>query len=205
MRRLAILIAAAGLLVIPAAAFAFGNVFKQVPGNPANRLLQLPIDPYKYDYAKKCLKRPQKGTLALQSWLEHNSAGISWGIMRCEKLTASSYSLHSEGRAIDWHLDVHVPAERAAAQRLINLLLAPDRAGNIHALARRMGIQEIIFNCQGWFSGDGGMEPYSPCFDKHGKPVKIDDTTAHRNHVHIGLNWSGARMQSSFWKSNPAP
>ena len=49
MRRLAILIAAAGLLAIPAAAFAFGNVFKQVPGNPANRLLQVPIDPYKYD------------------------------------------------------------------------------------------------------------------------------------------------------------
>jgi hypothetical protein len=205
MRRLAILIAAAGLLAVPAAAFAFGNVFKQVPGNPANRLLQLPIDPYQYDYGKKCLKRPQKGTLALQTWLEHHAQGVSWGIMRCEKLSGSSYSLHSEGRAIDWHLDVHVPAERAAAERLINLLLAPDRAGNIHSLARRMGIQEIIFNCQGWFSGDGGMRPYSPCFDKHGKRVKIDDTTAHRNHVHIGLNWSGARMRSSFWKSNPAP
>src|SRR5205085_5894634 len=164
-----------------------------------------PIDPYQYDYATKCLKRPQKGTLAFQSWLEHNAKGVSWGIMRCEKLSGSSYSLHSEGRAIDWHLDAHVPAERAAAQRLINLFLAPDRAGEIHALARRMGIQEIIFNCQGWFSGDGGMRPYSPCFDKHGKPVKIDDTTAHRNHIHIGLNWSGARMQSSFWKSNPTP
>ena len=204
MRRLAIVAAVIGLLAVPAAALGFGRVFKQVPGNPANRLLRLPIDPYQYDYGKKCQKHPQKGMLALQTWLKHNAKGVSWGIMRCEKLGAG-YSLHSEGRALDWHLDVHVPAERAEAQRLINLFLAPDSAGNIHALARRMGIQEIIFNCQGWFSGDGGMQPYSPCYDKHGHKVKIDDTTAHRNHIHIGLNWAGARMQSSFWKANPNP
>jgi len=142
--------------------------------------------------------------LALQSWLQLHSPGVSWGIVNCEKLTKTSYSLHSEGRAIDWHLDVHVPAQRAAAERLIDLLLAPDKGGNVHALARRMGIQEIIFNCRAWFTGDGGMRPYSACFDSKGKPVKIDDTTAHRNHVHIGMNWAGARMQTSFWRTQLA-
>jgi hypothetical protein len=52
----------------------------------------------------------------------------------------------------------------------IKLFLARDMAGNNHALARRMGIQELIWNRKAWFSGDGGMR------------------------------WAGARMQTSFWK-----
>ena len=174
--------------------------FKVVPGNPADKLAAMPIDPMQYDYAKKCLKKPQAGTLALQSWLQQHSAGVSWGIMRCERLSKHNYSLHSEGRAIDWHLDAHVPAERAAAMRLIDLLLAPDKLGNPFALARRMGVQGLIFNCRAWWGGPT-LVPYSPCYDDKGKRVKIDDTTAHRNHVHIELNWAGARMQTSFWKS----
>jgi hypothetical protein len=174
--------------------------FKVVPGNPADKLDALPMDGMKYDYAKKCLKKPQRGTLALQSWLQQHSSGVSWGIMRCEKLGPHNYSLHSEGRAIDWHLDAHVPAQRAEAMRLIDLLLAPDKLGNPFALARRMGVQGLIFNCKAWWGGPT-LVPYSACYDKKGKPVKIDDTTAHRNHVHIELNWAGARMQTSFWKS----
>ena len=201
-RPLTTALAVLAVLVLPACALGAGSVFRPVPGNPADKLLRVPLDPYSYDYAKKCLKHPQRGMLAFQSWVGSHFRGVSWGIMNCEKLS-KGYSLHSEGRALDWHLDAHVPADRAEAQRLIDLLLAPDKDGGIHALARRMGVQEIIFNCQGWFSGDGGMEPYSPCFDKHGKPVRIDDTTAHRNHVHIGLNWAGARMQTSFWLASP--
>jgi hypothetical protein len=68
-----------------------------------------------------------------------------------------------------------------------------------------MGIQELIWNCTGWFSGAGGMGPYSACYDKNGKrDRKVDDTTAHRNHIHIGLNWAGACMQTSFWRSAAA-
>src|SRR3954449_7358766 len=197
MRSLAATLAVVAACALPAAASA---AFKVVPGNPADKLSALPMDGMQYDYAKKCLKKPQAGMLALQSWLQQHSGGVSWGIMRCEKLSAHNYSLHSEGRAIDWHLDAHVPAQRAEATRLINLLLAPDRLGNQFALARRMGVQGLIFNCRAWWGGPT-LVPYSPCYDKKGKPVKIDDTTAHRNHVHIELNWAGARMQTSFWKS----
>ena len=137
---------------------------------------------------------------AALDWLEHNVRGESWGVYRCEKLKDGNYSLHSEGRAIDWHLDAHDPAQRAEAVRLIDLFLAPDKLGNPFALARRMGVQGLIFNCRAWWGGPT-LVPYSPCYDKKGKPVTIDDTTAHRNHVHIELNWAGARMQTSFWKS----
>src|SRR5436305_2937818 len=110
MRRLLIVVCLTLLAAVPAATAASG------------------IDPYRYDYAKKCLKHPQKGMLALQTWLEHNARGVSWGIMRCEKL-GSGKSLHSEGRALDWQLDVRDARDRAEANRLIALFLAKDKAG----------------------------------------------------------------------------
>jgi hypothetical protein len=179
-----------------------------VPGhalasNPADRLAGQPIDSYSYDWSKSCNRhrRPQRGTLALQHWLERHARGASWGIMRCERMGGGNYSLHSEGRALDWHLDVANPRDRAAAGRLVRLLLARDRAGNNHALARRMGIQEIIWDCHGWFSGDGGMLPYSVCYDANGHRKRhVDPTLGHRNHIHFGLNWAGARMRTSFWR-----
>ena len=139
------------------------------------------------------------GTLAMVDWLERNSAGVFWGIMRCSKLSGRDYSLHAEGRAIDWHLSVHSAADRRAARRLILKLLASDKAGNTHALARRMGVQEIIWDCRSWWSGSDGMGRYSLCFNAKGRRVRVDDTSAHRDHVHIGLNVPGARAQTSFW------
>jgi hypothetical protein len=199
MRRL-LLVLLLFVAAAPATAQASENVFREVPGNPADKLLKLPIESYQYDYAKKCLKHPQKGTLALEAWLAKHAGGSFWGDMRCEKWGKNSASLHAEGRAIDWHLDVHNASDRAEAKRLIALFLAPDKAGNMHALARRMGIQELIWNCKSWWSGDGGMRPYSVCYDKNGKRIKhVDETAAHMNHIHIGVNWAGARMKTSFW------
>ncbi len=171
-----------------------------VAGNPADRLASVPIDDYRYDRAQHCRRGPARGTLALEAWLSRNALGSSWGIMRCERLSKQSMSLHSEGRAIDWHLSVHSPREARAARRLIALLLAPDRFGNPHALARRMGVQEIIWNCRSWWSGAEGMDRYSLCFNRRGKPVRISDTLAHRDHVHIGLTRAGAAMRTSFWR-----
>jgi hypothetical protein len=200
-RRLALVVATFALLALPALAHGFGNAFPAVAGNPADRMAREPIDAYSYDRATHCVKHPKKGTVALQSWLERHAGGVAWGIIRCEMWGKGSASLHAEGRALDWHLSARNPSEKREAQRIIGLLLAADKAGNEHALARRMGVQEIIFNCQGWFSGDGGMRPYSVCFDRKGRPTKVDDTTAHRDHIHFGLNKRGSRMKTSFWQS----
>jgi hypothetical protein len=175
--------------------------YERVRGNPADRLAHLSIDDYRYDRATGCRRRPQPGTLALQSWLASQFAGSSWGIMRCSRLGSGSFSLHAEGRALDWHLSVHQRSERREAQRLIALLLAPDRVGNAHALARRMGIQEIIWNCRAWWSGSQAMTRYSACYDRRGRRRRIDDTTAHRDHVHLGLTRLGARAQTTFWRA----
>ncbi len=169
-------------------------------GNPANRLANLPIDDYGYDHATDCKKGPQPGTVALQRWLEQNAAGASWGIMRCERWGKNSASLHAEGRALDWHLDSRNRKQLRAANRLIKLLLATDKKGNRHALARRMGIQEIIWNCRSWWSGSDGMGPYSVCFNDKGKRLQhVNFTSAHKDHIHFGLSWRGARKRTTFW------
>ena len=123
--------------------------------------------------------------------------------MRCERWGKRSASLHAEGRAVDWHLDVHDPADARAARQLISALLAPDSAGRPAALARRMGVQEIIFDCRAWFGGGGAptLARYSACAPGH----KVDDTTAHRNHVHLGLTERGAAKRTSFWTRTAPP
>ena len=199
MRRYSLLAVLTLIVVAASASVAFGGGFRPVAHNPADRLVNLPIDPYKYDHAKDCRKNPTPGANALVAWLGKNAGGSFWGIMRCERWGKGRASLHAEGRAIDWHLNVHNSADRREAKRLINLLLAPDRAGNEHALARRMGVQEIIWNCTSWYSGSEGMRPYSTCYDSKGRPKKIDDTTAHRDHIHFGLNWPGAKKRTTFW------
>lgn len=193
---------ACGLALVPGVARAV------VTTNPANRpvLLSEPIEDSHYDGAKRCMRNPKPGTLALQSWLQRHWRGVSWGIVRCSKLGPRDYSVHSDGRALDWHLDAGVPAQRHAAMRLIDMLLAADRDGNETALARRMGVQGVIFNCRQWFGYGGHLGPYSYCFRRDGKRRKhLNRTLAHRDHVHIELNWAGARKRTSFWRSPLAP
>jgi hypothetical protein len=203
MRRIAVLAAFALLAAAPAA-----QAIPHLPpdpapvaGNPADRMLEVPIEDSVYDPATHCTphaKRP--GMVALQRWLAANARGVPWGTYRCERWGKDSASLHAEGRALDWHLDRSNAADTREAQRLIGLLLAPDAAGNPQALARRMGLEEIIWDCGYWGAGMPDFRPYSVCFNKHGKARKhVNVTLAHRDHIHFGLSKAGAAAKTSFW------
>jgi hypothetical protein len=182
------------LLALPAAAFA-------ARANPADELVDIPIEASVYDPATHCSSKSRPGVVALQGWLEENVRGVFWGSYRCEKWGKHEASLHAENRAIDWHLDAAVPADRKAAEGLIDLLLAGDSAGNEQALARRMGVEELIWDCEYWAAGMPEFQPYRPCYGKRGKPRKhVDTTVAHRDHVHIGMTKAGAKAQTSFWR-----
>ncbi|MDA0172919.1 hypothetical protein OJ998_27710 [Solirubrobacter taibaiensis] len=174
--------------------------YSAVSNNPADALAELPIEDSVYDPATKCSARPKPGMTALVKWLTRNAAGAFWGTYRCEKWGKNSASLHAEGRAVDWALDVAVPAQRKAAEKLIALFLAPDRVGQPQALARRMGVEEIIWDCGYWGAGMAQFRPYSPCLSKRGKlRRKVNKTIAHRDHLHIGLTKAGAAKKTSFW------
>jgi hypothetical protein len=203
-RSRAALLALTLLLVVAAPAAAIERlpaVAAPVAGNPADRLLAVPIEDSVYDGATHCAPKPKPGMLALQHWLETHVRGVFWGSYRCEMWGKHEASLHAENRAIDWHLDVSVPADRRAARTLIETLLAPDALGNPHALARRMGIEEIIWDCSYWGAGSDQFGPYQPCFGRSGRPRKgVDPTTAHRNHIHLGMSRDGARRRTSYWR-----
>ena len=194
MRR-SVLILLLALLAVPAAALARDN--------PADELLHLPIEASTYDKATHCSSKSRPGVVKLTAWLEENVRGEFWGSYRCEMWGKKEASLHAENRAIDWHLDVKVRADRRAAKRLIALLLATDAAGNPQALARRMGVEELIWDCEYWAAGMTGFIPYRVCLNRRGKEINgIDPTVAHRDHVHIGMTRAGAAAKTSFWRAH---
>ena len=177
-------------------------ILAPVAGNPADRLLAVPIEASVYDRATRCTpKASRPGVDAFARWLDVHAGGVYWGAYRCETWGKGSASLHAEKRAIDWHLNAGNRRDAAEALRLITLLLAPDRAGNAQALARRMGVEEIIWDCGYWGAGMSGFRPYSPCLSKAGRVRKrMNVTVAHRDHIHFGLSKAGAMGRTSFWR-----
>jgi hypothetical protein len=175
------------------------NPLPAVEDNPADALLDVPLEESRYDHATKCNKRTKPGVVAMTEWLAANTRGVFWGSYRCEKWGKDSASLHAENRAIDWHLDVAVKADRKAADDLFRLLLAPDADGNPQALARRMGVQELIWDCGYWGAGMTEFQPYRPCVRSKKENKKVDKTIAHRDHIHIGMTKPGAKALTSFW------
>ena len=198
------LAAALALLAVaaPAAhAFRLPEELGPVRGNPANRLVHVPIDPSEYDRATMCKPGARAGITAFTGWLQRNARGQFWGSYRCERWGKGSASLHAENRAIDWHLDASDATDRRAAAALIALMLAPDTAGNPQALARRMGVEEIIWDCSYWAAGMPQFTQYSPCFNKRGEPRKrMNVTIAHRDHIHFGMTKAGAAGRTTFWR-----
>lgn len=200
--------AAARVLVCSLLALAAGLVL--APGahalprsNPADRLLRVPVDELRYEHARGCRRSMSRGALALSQWLARNTRGEYWGGVRCERLGRSSFSMHAEGRAVDWHLDARIAADRREGRRLLRLLFGADSQGNENALARRMGIIEAIWDCRyhGFWMRAGESKRYSPCAGANGRLRKaVDPTTAHRDHIHLSLSWSGARMRTSYWR-----
>jgi hypothetical protein len=199
---LATALAALAVAAAPAAAYPqLPFPLPAVAGNPADALAQLPIELPVYDPARRCTPRKARpGVAAMQAWMAGNVPGQFWGSYRCERWAEDSASLHAENRALDWHLDARVRADRRAAERLFRLLLAPDVFGNPQALARRMGVQELIWDCGYWGAGMESFRPYGACFKRDGMPRRrVDRTTAHRDHIHIGMSRDGAMARTSFW------
>ena len=203
MRRISVFITVAVLTVAaPAQAFRLGDdAARRVQGNPAEHFARLTIDDEIYDTATHCSSKPHKGVVAFQHWLERHARGVFWGSYRCEMWGKHEASLHAENRAIDWHLDVTNPADKHEARRLIEMMLAPDSEGNAHALARRMGVEEMIWDCSYWGAGSPDFGKYAPCYGKNGKLRKhVDPTIGHRNHLHLGMSRAGAAAHTSFWR-----
>lgn len=194
---LAAVLAVAATAALPAVAHA-----DMQPGNrPAdvNPATRPPLDgspgPDKRAWASadnNCSGGPQAGTENLLRYLQYWwPRGENWGIYNCRPP-----SLHSDGRAVDFHLDVSNSGDKAAGYEISAFLRDRDRAENKWAMARRWGIQEIIYDCMIWTAAraNDGWRRYSVC-DQSGATY----TDKHKDHIHIGQNWKGANRNTTAW------
>jgi hypothetical protein len=127
------------------------------------------------------------GAAALSAWLEaHYHYTRSIGGYACRQNTANpaQMSLHAEGRAVDWMLSAANPKHRRAVARFVRTVPARN-----WAVARAMGIQELIWNHRIWTSyhHSEGWRAYT-------------GPNPHTDHIHIGLNRAGAAKRTSFWR-----
>jgi hypothetical protein len=170
-----------------------------VPTPP--RSLPTAIEPLaQYVAQSSCDPTVKPGTRALANLLSHTYPGISWAsAYSCG--TDGSVSEHYEGRAIDWMASYRVDWQRADATSLVNWLLASDKAGNHFAMARRLGVQYIIWDNRIWGSWDGQWADYNRCSQT---PSTAYDNACHRTHVHLSLSWNGAMGKTTFWTGQVA-
>ncbi len=118
--------------------------------------------------------------------------GESAGIEKCRDIgDTGALSLHAEGRAVDFHLNKDNAGDLAAAKEIRKWFLADDTSGAHYAMARRFGIQEIIFNLHIWTAtrASEGWRDYNV-------PVGGDP---HYTHIHIGLNRAAANRRTTAW------
>jgi hypothetical protein len=136
-------------------------------------------DAFRSDPARGCRSQVQPGALALRAWLRANHRGRATTPRSCPRLRRTRLRLRHEGRAVEFR--VSSIADGDAVVRAF--------AADNWSLARRMGLQEVAFNGQIWTASRAslGLRSFQP--------------GSYRDRVVIGMNWAGARMQTSFWKS----
>jgi hypothetical protein len=186
------LLAAAAVVPIPAVASA------KIP-MPKVRTFGPMVDALpRWERENTCSPTQKPGAAALRKLLRktYGTAIASNTVRSC----TSADSGHEEGRAVDWMTNRRVPEQKALAQAFIGWLQAPDSFGNPDAMARRLGVEYVIWNNRVWRGYDParGWTVYDHCLSKKKRHKKMYDNACHRTHVHISLSWDGAYQRTSF-------
>jgi len=159
-----------------------------------------PEDYASYEPQTTCRTAPQPGTRELAGWIHHRFGG-GRPVVAVRSCRSGGSSEHKDGRAIDWTMDAGRKAHRRQVDRFLQRILATDRDGNPHALARRMGIMYVIWNDRIYASyGEFAERKYksSSCATLKG----CSATLRHRDHVHISLSKPGGRGVTSWYDAD---
>jgi len=157
-------------------------VHASVPPPPTKALpADLDIAP-KYQAGYRCLTGDLPGPTAFAQLLNATYGRHVYGINR------TCAAEHGEGRALDWMNNAYTADGLALGNAITRWLAAPDAQGRPGAMARRFGINYIIWNRQMWRAYDPGRgwAPYS-------------GVSPHTDHIHISFTWDGAYKQTSWW------
>ncbi len=155
------------------------------------------IDNYAKKPAYTCDPTVKPGTKAFAELLKSTYGYVYSGLTRGCSSGTTNKSFHKMGMAFDWGVNVYDTAKRNAADEVIAWLLATDEHGNKHALARRLGITQIIWNDRIWNSSVRQWRHY----DAVKNCGSYTDRCRHRNHIHFSLSADGAYQRTSWWNA----
>jgi hypothetical protein len=135
---------------------------------------------------QQCDPAAKPGVEAVRDLLRTTYGRTTIGIAR--DCSVGAVSEHKEGRALDWMISATNNTQKAKADAFLAWLLATDRYGNTYAMARRLGIQYVIWNRRIWsaYRADEGWRRYS-------------GPSPHTDHVHLSFGWDGAMAKTSFF------
>jgi hypothetical protein len=181
-KRIVSALAAAALVAVM---LTIGQPSWAVPPTPS---FPAAIDPYASYVEPTCDPTAKPGVVAWKGILKAEYGRADLGILRtCGQGDPSD---HWAGRALDYPFNAFDSGQLADANALLNWLLATDQYGNQHALARRLGIDYMIWNHKIWksYQPTAGWQAYS-------------GPNPHTDHIHFSFGWPGALKQTSWWTS----
>ena len=135
-----------------------------------------------YQKGTRCLTENQPGAVAFAKLLNSTYGSRTYGILR------HCAAEHGEGRALDWMINANNAEQLALANALTRWLAAPDAKGRPGAMAKRFGINYIIWNRQMWRAYDPGRGW-----------TQYYGVSPHTDHIHFSFNWDGAYKRTSWW------
>jgi hypothetical protein len=108
---------------------------------------------------------------------------------------STCWSNHAQGRALDLMVQGNAPSPEPLGRgnALVDWLLAADPSGNQHARARRLGVQQIIWNDRCWRSSTLGDSAVTRASD-----MRVCGQ-GHFDHIHLDFTLSGADGMTSAY------
>jgi hypothetical protein len=146
-----------------------------------------------YQVQSTCQPTAKPGVLAFERLVRKAYVGTGTaGIVRACRIGGRSE--HKEGRAWDWSVNYSNTTQRAQVANLTAWLMRTDAHGNRYAMARRLGVQYMIWNRHIWSTSQAGAgwRPYT-------------GPDPHTGHVHFSFGWAGAMAKTSYWTGKVAP
>ena len=119
----------------------------------------------------------------------------------CDVTWSYEYSLHKMGLALDWSVDITDPQGWSAGLSFIRWLLASDEDGSEFALAKRLGITQLIWHNRVWTSANPQWRVYCDPRNAEDADCIRNPTLRHDDHMHISFSLEAGYLHTSYFRT----
>jgi hypothetical protein len=157
------------------------------------------LDPWPFAPDWYCEPETKPGVVAFRGVLRsHYDIGGSTS-RDCDVTWSYEFSYHKMGLALDWRVDATDPYGWASGLSLLRWLLATDSEGNEFAIARRIGITQLIWHNRIWSAHNPTWRIYCDPRDDSGQRCISDPTARHDDHMHISFSLESGYLHTTFF------